>query len=96
MAHIEKRGDQKYFIRVSKGTGKDRQFITKTFRGTLADAREFARELETAVDRGNISEFKDRLLSALDDPDIRRALTAAIQESIADSPRKGLALVRSA
>jgi integrase len=52
MAHIKKIGDRKYLIRVSKGTGKSRTFINHTFRGTLSDARQLAREKETLVDSG--------------------------------------------
>lgn len=52
MASISKRGDKKYLIRISRGTGKDRQVINKTFRGTLANAWKEARKLETEVDSG--------------------------------------------
>jgi hypothetical protein len=52
MAHVKKLGDRKYLIRVSKGTGKSRTFINHTFRGTLADARQLAREKETLLDSG--------------------------------------------
>jgi integrase len=50
MASIVKKGERKYLIRVSKGTGNDRMFLNKTFRGTLADARAEGRRLETLVD----------------------------------------------
>lgn len=52
MANITKKADGKYLIRVSKGSGKGRRYINKTFRGTLKQAREHAREIETLQDSG--------------------------------------------
>lgn len=52
MSNITKKSDGKYLIRVSKGTGANRTVINKTFRGKLADAKVYARELETLVDSG--------------------------------------------
>lgn len=52
MAQIKKLADSKYLIRVSKGTGRARTYINKTFRGTKAKAKEFARDQETLLDSG--------------------------------------------
>src|SRR5436190_4446350 len=52
MASITKKGERKYLIRVSKGTGKGRTFVNKIFRGTLADARAESRRQETLLDQG--------------------------------------------
>jgi integrase len=52
MANITKIADQKYLIRVSKGSGKNRTFLNITFRGTLSKARELAREKESLLDAG--------------------------------------------
>lgn len=53
MASIKRISDRKYLVRVSKGTGKQRRFINATVRGTLAEARQHGRELESQVDRGH-------------------------------------------
>ncbi len=73
MANISKVSDGKYLVRISKGTGKARKFHNRTIRGTLAEARKYARELESHIDRGrsisaiNISfkEFKEIWLRAM-------------------------------
>jgi integrase len=52
MASITKKGDRKYLIRVSKGTGKGRTYDNRVFRGTLADARTLARQMESDMDGG--------------------------------------------
>ncbi|HKX84593.1 MAG TPA: hypothetical protein VJL58_10275, partial [Pyrinomonadaceae bacterium] len=52
MANITKKGDRKYLIRVSKGTGKRRSYINKTFRGTLKAARAEGRKMESDMDSG--------------------------------------------
>jgi integrase len=52
MASITKIGDGKYFVRASKGTGKNRRFINETVRGTLKDAKKVARQKETLLDLG--------------------------------------------
>jgi integrase len=54
MAQIKKLADGKYLIRASKGTGPTRNYVNKTFRGTLKKAREHARELETKLDSGKL------------------------------------------
>lgn len=54
MAQIKKLDDGKYLIRVSKGTGKSRRYINKTFRGRLVDAKKYARDLETDLDSGRM------------------------------------------
>lgn len=50
-------------IRVSKGTGSRRHVINQVFRGTLADAKRHARDLETSLDTGRAMrsklQFKD-------------------------------------
>jgi len=53
MASITKKSDGKYLIRISKGTGRRRQFTNITFRGTLKDAKSHAREQETLIDSGH-------------------------------------------
>lgn len=53
MASITKKGDKKYLIRISRGTGDARSFTNKTFRGTLAEARAEGRRLESLVDSGH-------------------------------------------
>lgn len=52
MANITKKGDGKYLVRVSQGTGKNRRWINKLIRGTLKDAKAFAREKELLLDQG--------------------------------------------
>jgi integrase len=52
VASITKKGDRKYLIRVSKGTGKGRTYDNRVFRGTLADARTLARQMESDMDSG--------------------------------------------
>lgn len=56
MAQIKKLADSKYLIRVSKGTGSGRTYINKTFRGTKAKAKEYARDQETLLDSGHAPE----------------------------------------
>lgn len=53
MANITKISDGKYFVRISKGTGKSRIFINETIRGTRKDANTFARKQETLLDQGH-------------------------------------------
>lgn len=50
MAHIERRGEGKYLVRVSRGSGDGRRFINKTVRGTRKEAAAFAREIEMRLD----------------------------------------------
>lgn len=52
MANITKKGERKYLVRVSKQSAGVRRFVNYTFRGTLAQAREFARHQETLLDGG--------------------------------------------
>lgn len=52
MASITKKSEGKYLIRVSKGTGKRRQWVNVTFRGKLKDAKIEARKQETLIDSG--------------------------------------------
>ncbi len=54
MANITKKGDRKYLVRISKQSRNRRTFINRTIRGTLSDAKAYAREQETALDTGNI------------------------------------------
>lgn len=79
MAHVTKKGEGKYLIRVSRGTGKERTFINKTFRGSLADARRHAREIESAVDTEALDDFKTKLIASLSDPLVGNALSRAIE-----------------
>lgn len=60
MASITKKGEQKYLIRVSKGTGSRRSFDNKIFHGTLAEARAEARDMEILMDgtRGNVGALR--------------------------------------
>lgn len=59
MASIKKLKDGNYFVRVSKGKGKERRFINKKIRGKLSDAQKWAREKETLLDLGHsIEEIK--------------------------------------
>jgi integrase len=58
MASIKRIGTGKYFIRVSRGTGKARKYTYKTFKGTLADARDHAREMESTISQGKIPESR--------------------------------------
>ena len=53
MPQIKKLSDGKYLIRVSRGTGKRRQFVNITFRGTLKDAKTEARDQEILLQSGN-------------------------------------------
>lgn len=55
MAHITKISEGKYRIRVSRGTGAKRQQPSETFTGTLAEARSYARDQETLIHTGRIS-----------------------------------------
>lgn len=54
MATITKIDDGKYRVRVSKGTGSRRQVVSRTIRGTLKAAKEFARRYETLIDTGQL------------------------------------------
>lgn len=54
MATITKLDDGKYRVRVSKGTGSRRQVISRTIRGPLKAAKEWARQYETLIDTGQI------------------------------------------
>lgn len=62
MAEIKRISERRYRIRVSKGTGDLRHFINKTVRGTLAEAKQFARELESQLDRGRSPQSLQSLL----------------------------------
>lgn len=73
MAQIKKISDGKYLIRVSKGTGKSRTYVNKTFRGTRKDAAAYAREQETLLDSGlakeaglNFATYKTLWLGAIE------------------------------
>lgn len=55
MAQIKKISDGKYLIRVSRGSGKRRQFVNITFYGTLAEARTEARDQETLLQSGRVA-----------------------------------------
>lgn len=52
MASISKRGDRKYLVRISKGTGKNRVVINKTVRGTKAEAIAVGRRLDLEISSG--------------------------------------------
>src|SRR5688572_1931767 len=52
MASVKKVGERKYLVRVFKGTGALRQTHNKTLRCTLAEANQYAREIESQLDRG--------------------------------------------
>jgi hypothetical protein len=52
MAQITKIADRKYFVRISKGSGKSRTQISRTIRGTREDAKKWANKQETALDLG--------------------------------------------
>jgi len=54
MAQIKKISDGKYLIRSSRGTGKSRTFVNKTFYGTLKEAKAEAREMDTDIQSGRI------------------------------------------
>lgn len=58
MANITKIGDRKYKVRISKQSTKQRKFYNFTFRGTLAEARAFARTKETEIDSGFIPQSR--------------------------------------
>lgn len=55
MAQIKKLSEGKYLIRSSRGTGKTRVFVNKTFHGTLRDAKIEAREMDDDIQSGRIS-----------------------------------------
>jgi hypothetical protein len=93
MANIVKKGEGKYLIRVSRGTGKERTFINKTFRGSLADARRHAREIESAVDTEALDDFKTKLIASLSDPLVAQSLGRVVRDA---EKRSGLTLVRNA
>lgn len=52
MAQVKRIGERKYLVRVFKGTGALRQTHNKTLRCTLAEANQYAREVESQLDRG--------------------------------------------
>lgn len=54
MANITKKGERKYRVRISKQSQGVRRFVNYTIRGTLKDAREFARQQETLLDSGEL------------------------------------------
>lgn len=55
MAQIKKIADGKYLIRASKGSGRGRVYDNATFEGTLAEAREEARDMEILLSRGRLA-----------------------------------------
>lgn len=55
MAQIKKLSDGKYLIRASRGSGSGRVFDNVTFEGTLAEAREEARDMEILLSRGRLA-----------------------------------------
>lgn len=52
MASVKKVGKGKYLVRVFKGTGPLRQTHNKTLKCTLAEANQYAREIESQLSRG--------------------------------------------
>jgi integrase len=61
MANITKKGDRKYLVRISKQSRKKREFHNFTFKGTLKDAREFARDKETELAKGTLTKSSNAL-----------------------------------
>jgi integrase len=55
MAQIKKLGERRYLIRASKGTGRNRVYDNKVFDGTLAEAREEARDMEVLLAKGRLA-----------------------------------------
>lgn len=55
MASITKRSERVYHIRISRGSRAERVIYRYTFRGTLRDAREFAREREREISLGIVT-----------------------------------------
>jgi hypothetical protein len=93
MAQVKRRGEGRYLIRVSRGTGKNREYVNETFHGTLAEARAHAREIESSVHR-QPDDFKAKLLAALHDPMVAEAVANAMKNNIKKDP-SGLRLVRA-
>jgi hypothetical protein len=81
MAQVKRRGEGRYLIRVSKGSGKNREFINETFYGSLADARAHAREIEMTVHR-EPDDFKTKLLASLHDPIVADAVINVVRSTI--------------
>lgn len=94
MAQVKRRGEGKYLIRVSRGTGKNRSFVNETFHGTLAEARAHARELETAVHR-EPDDFKTKLLAALHDPMVAEAVGNALRSAMQRDAGIGSGILRA-